>query len=334
MVGHFAITWVPGANTDAVQVLIGYSVVMLYVVSGFTLTWGLTREFDERGTVALRPFFLRKAVRLYPTLVAFAVVTTAHHTLNGVDVPMLRVASIVGLVGNYYNGLALGDATRHAVGHLWPIAVGAHFALAWILLLRRDLPRRGEKQLAVILGVIIFASLMLRAVVYPQFTELSAAYIYNATETRVGEMALGALGALLLRIGQFRPALYRFLEMRWLPVALAFALVVSLSRSTAYASGPGHTIHAALTVALMMHALHRPKERMSRLLSSQSLAFISTISYSLFVWHLYGISLQPLFADLPVLLELALTVGVTVGGAGIAYVILERPFRRRVATWR
>ncbi|MEQ1855741.1 MAG: acyltransferase [Longimicrobiales bacterium] len=334
VVGHFAITWVPGADTDVVQTLIGYSIVMLFVVSGFTLTWALTREFDERGTIALRPFFLRKAVRLFPTLLAFAAVTSVHHTVNGVDVDALRVASIAGLLVNYYNALALGDLTRHVVGHLWSIAVGAQFVLAWTLLLRAGLRRGTETRLAVVLSVVIFTAMMLRAVVYPQFTGLSAAYIYNATETRVDEMALGALGALFLRIEVSRRALDRLLEVGWLPIALSLALVFSLSRPTAYANGFGHTIHAGLTVCLLMYALHRSEGRLARLFSTRPLIFISTISYSLFVWHLYGIALQPLFAGLPTLVELPLTVGVTIGGSWIAYLILERPFRRRAASWR
>ena len=84
----------------------------------------------------------------------------------------------------------------------------------------------------------------------------------------------------------------------------------------------------------LLQALCQTERLIPRLLAMRPLMLISTVSYSLFIWHWYGVLLRPLFAGLPAAAELVITVGVTIACAGVAYLVLERPFRRLAASRR
>jgi hypothetical protein len=66
VVAHHA--WTPEFSRGYV------GVDVFFVISGFLITGILLREFESRGTIRFRRFYLRRAVRLYPALLLCAAV--------------------------------------------------------------------------------------------------------------------------------------------------------------------------------------------------------------------------------------------------------------------
>jgi peptidoglycan/LPS O-acetylase OafA/YrhL len=326
VLGHYIDTWPALPVLGQVALPVSYSIVVLFVITGFTVTLMLTREFDATGRIAVSAFFERKVLRLYPTLLVFMGVTTAHHMLGGIDVPWQRIASVLGLVGNYYNALAANDATRHMVGHLWSIAVGAHALLFWPVLLGWSL-RSGKEDVLLIGLVLVVGMVMALRTALAWLTEVPDAYLYNASETRVDAIAIGSALALGLRSERRRTAARQMTERPWLPLVVIALLVVSLSSGTLYTIGPGHTVNAVLTAALILFALAGTGRLPWRLLDAAPLSWVSRLGFALFVWHLYGITLDGALGALPMVVRVPLVLAATFVIAAIMFVALEWRFR-------
>jgi len=329
VLGHAAMGWPDSPLSDRLGSLVGYSIIAMFVCAGFIATAALIREHEHTGDIALGKFVGRRAVRILPTIIAFTAITTIHHSLNGVDVPFLRVASLLGFVANYYNALAHDDGTRHVVGHLWSIAVSVQFLLVWVIVLRRQLVTgKGRPLMPMLLGTVVFAA-ALRAI-FVGATDVSHAYIYNATETRVDALAIGAFLALAGRDGYGSPVVEQMLRA---PIALVLAVVITLIAISAalpaeHRFSLGFSVEALATAVLLGVVTLRWQEGMMRRMPSPwNLATaprrLSAISLSLFVWHHYGLAIgRRLTPD-----NEALVLATTFAVALIAYATLERPFR-------
>jgi peptidoglycan/LPS O-acetylase OafA/YrhL len=58
---HFGFAKVPG----------GHGVIVFFVLSGFLITWLLLEEQKSTGTVSLRGFYRRRALRIFPAFYVF-----------------------------------------------------------------------------------------------------------------------------------------------------------------------------------------------------------------------------------------------------------------------
>ncbi len=134
----------------------GYvGVDVFFVLSGFLITSLLISERDQFGTVWVRGFYARRALRLFPAL-ALVVVSCAGIVLILGDLSGRRHDTLVGIpfatffVGNWVLGLA--DSLKLGLlNHTWSLGIEEQFYLLWpitlVVLLRRvnrDVDRRGS----------------------------------------------------------------------------------------------------------------------------------------------------------------------------------------------
>src|SRR5688572_18281201 len=70
-----------------------FGVTVFFVLSGFLITTLLRKEFDKTGTVSLREFYLRRALRILPpfyiVLVLSSVLTQLHLVEGKVTLPAI-----------------------------------------------------------------------------------------------------------------------------------------------------------------------------------------------------------------------------------------------------
>ncbi len=321
VIGHAADGWPLLPLVGAVSLPVGYAVVMLLVFAGFAVTNGLLEEFDRTGGIALRLFYSRKSVRLFPTLLVFGAVTSIHQWFDGIDVHWTRIPAVLGLVGNYYNGLAIEDEHRHSVGHLWSIAVSAQFLVVWSGVLWWGLRSGRERLLAPGLAAVALLAAGLRTTL-AYLTGVSDLYIYNATETRIDAIAIGALLAVSRHDPAVRLRVQAFLSTRLLPWIAGATIALSVTGEPAYRLGPGLTVEAICTAVLLGALLDRSNAG-GWMLTAAPLRAVGVVSFSLFVWHLYGIEIGRRLA--PENEVAALVIALIT--ASLPYLVLERPFR-------
>jgi peptidoglycan/LPS O-acetylase OafA/YrhL len=271
---------------------------VFFVISGFLITGHLLREYHKTGRIALLDFWGRRAKRLVP---AAALVLTATWLASRFVLPATRLADTASQIrasALYYQNWQLAwnavdylksDSAASPVQHFWSLSVEEQFYLGWPLLFllaalvaltarRRARRARGHHVALLLAGAVVVGSLWYS--VY--YTHANPAGAYFVTTTRIWELGLGGLLALLpagltKRIG-------RFGLLGWAGLGLVIASAFVLSGTNAF---PGYLalLPAGGAAVLILGGSAAGRFGPHRLTSTRPMVFIGGISYSLYLWH-------------------------------------------------
>ena len=273
----------------------GVGVDVFFVLSGFLITTLLIEEHACSGSISLRQFYARRALRLFPALailILVSVVVFAQDELVGWSIAYVA------------NWAILADPqSSGSLGHLWSLGIEEQFYLLWPALLLAAL--RYDKARHFIAGTILVSTgwTLLLTVTSSSFERVSL-----GTDTRLHQLAIGAGFALLWRAGVCIP--------RWLGWGGLVAIAaVALGRPAV------HSIHVFIypTVAIATGAVILASldgSGLRRLLSARPLVWVGLLSYSLYLWHYF---VHQLVTD--GVMALALSVGLAVA----SHLLVERP---------
>jgi len=294
---------------------------IFFVISGFIITHLLLRE-AERGSISLRGFYLRRAFRLLPALFAFLIFLAVAQA-SGADLGVEPIHFVSG--GLFLVPYIPWGAEHHpwSTGHLWSLAIEEHFYLLWPPLLAWLGVRRAKWLLLVFVVVVP----VLRVVWF----KLKLDPLANSLLGIGDLMAYGALAA----IWQFRQpeAMRRFVGRSRTIGRLIAVLTVGgvLAFRTAEAL-PSVTVPLGMTavglaVAYLLLSVCFEAERGSfvvRILNLRGIAWLGTISYSLYLWqqpflHVHSDAAE-WWQQFPVNLGLAVLAAIG------SFYLIERPF--------
>jgi peptidoglycan/LPS O-acetylase OafA/YrhL len=287
---------------------------LFFVLSGFLITSLLLDESVEAGRIALSEFWRRRARRLLPALFVMVAIVVAWPWIaseNGlssavanVDVGQLRGYGLSSLFyyANWYavsagHSYFAGFAAQSALVHTWSLAIEEQFYLLWPLLtfwLVRKGAIRSQKIGVVVSVVIALASSLAMALIFDPNSPSSINFVYNASFTRLFDLAIGAALAWWVLT---RPA--RSEQRRWSdPVGLVAILALGLAFIFAgHSSGlPGNAVPTnfmfeggfllcALAVAAIIMAVRVEGSLVARVFSWSPLRAIGLVSYGLYLWH-------------------------------------------------
>jgi peptidoglycan/LPS O-acetylase OafA/YrhL len=168
-----------GVRGVAVLAVVGYHAAYLprdgplgvdifFVLSGFLITTLLLQEWHENGSISLRLFFARRALRLFPALAVMLAVFVASNVAlclsgylsRGYFHQSVKSAALgVFYVSNIARAWFSPDPMVPALGHLWSLAMEEQFYLLWpialVVLLRSGARERTVlKVLALLLALV------------------------------------------------------------------------------------------------------------------------------------------------------------------------------------
>ena len=278
---------------------------VFFVISGFLITGHMLREYRKDGRIRLLEFWGRRAKRLVP---AAALVLTVTWAASRLVLPATRLADTAAQVrasALYYENWQLAwnavnylksDSAASPVQHFWSLSVEEQFYLGWPFLFvfaalvaltvrrhtgkdleqaRRD---RGHRVLILLAGAVVVGSLCYSA----YYTRVNPSGAYFVTTTRIWELGLGGLIALLPeRLGR---RLSRLGVLGWAGLGLVIASAFALSGTQAF-PGVLALLPAGGAALLILGGSAAARFGPSRLTSLRPLAFIGGISYSLYLWH-------------------------------------------------
>lgn len=158
---------------------------VFFVLSGFLITSLLLAEREATGSVSLRRFYARRALRLLPALFAmlicFLIATLISLSVQGnLDMahlrrPLLGVAAALTYTANFAGAAGFHPA---GLGHLWSLAEEEQFYLLWPPLLFVLL--RARKDLALrIIGVGIVLEVVERMIIALSASQIPLYRLYN-----------------------------------------------------------------------------------------------------------------------------------------------------------
>jgi peptidoglycan/LPS O-acetylase OafA/YrhL len=277
-------------------------VELFFGLSGYLITSILVREFERTSRISIRSFYLRRALRLLPALIAVIVVAVALAALGAWGDRFRQVTAAAGLSLAYVANWADISGDLSALGHTWSLSVEEQFYLVWPMVLTVGLVRLGRRNLGIVL-LVVAAAIALERVWLAAAGDVSFQRLYFGTDTRGDAVLYGAAFALLGVRPHWRVALYAGVAIGCSVMLLFESFLEYFAYALPFvALGSGLIAASSLTT-----------------LGWRPLMLVGRISYGLYLWHFLFI-----WWGLPIPVVLALTFGV----AGLSYVVIEQPFLR------
>ena len=255
-------------------------VTMFFVLSGFLITRILLRE-KSSGTLSLRTFYLKRALRIFPIYYLALLVV-------GVFMTWRHAGWLAAYMSNF---LFAFDSAPHPLRHTWSLAVEEHFYLVWPLLLWSLSIRNAQVLVTWILPACALGSALVFCNMLSKGT--SDALIYRSTFCQVLPLCAGGILAFHERsVGHLRSgwiaALVAGVPVLWLVGAIAQDLVSGPLLVSAYTIKLlCFTLTATCAVLVCLNAgKEGPVQRMtSFVFTGPVLTFLGTISYGLYLFH-------------------------------------------------
>ncbi|MFN7572172.1 MAG: acyltransferase family protein [Betaproteobacteria bacterium] len=321
---------------------------IFFVLSGFLITALLLREHEAHGAIDLRGFYLRRARRLLPALLAMLTATALVAPWLAPDaVARLRedLPAALFYVSNWWQ-IASAQSYFEAFNrppllqHLWSLAIEEQFYIVWPLLAIALLRASGRRGLALfsLAGALLATGWMAAlAIHWAMPEERDASRLYFGSDTHCMGLLVGAALAALIDpwrrpavAGPARAARGRALDALGGVALLGLLAIMALGHDTQPWLYRGGFLLVSVLTALLLLAAVQPASWLQPVLASAPMRWIGERSYGLYIWH------WPVFVMLRPRLELpadpwlafALRLAVTVAIAELSYRWVEVPVRR------
>ena len=249
-------------------------VVVFFVISGFLITRLLLLEYEKRGSVSLKLFYARRALRLFPAAYAFIACVCL---LWAAGIVHLRPADIWHAVTYTINYL---PDRSWQVGHLWSLSNEEQFYLIWPCAFVLFLPRRAGWIAA---GVILFGPVARSA----GWLFLRGTPYYDLELFPMVADSL-AMGCLLANISGWLEKKDWYLQLfhpAWSLGLVALVLLINRFLGYTVVSVFGTSILNASLAVLIHRSVYCSRDWMGRFLNWRPIAFAGLLSYSLYLWQ-------------------------------------------------
>jgi peptidoglycan/LPS O-acetylase OafA/YrhL len=257
----------------------GSAVTLFFVLSGYLITFLLLEEKARTGTVSLKGFYVRRILRIWPLYYLIIVLTLClGWFFPGTGIPHISAAPLALYTFLLANVAMHFQTVVTPISALWSIGVEEQFYALWPVIIKNSYDAR------IVLFRVIGVYLLVKAVLIP-WDHLAIAQLVS--ETRIDCMAIGGLGAVILREKG------RLLGYIYSPLAQGFCMLLFLY-STLYR--PVHIIrtidqelYAITFMVIILNVSTNPASLVN--LEKPIFDFMGKISYGLYVYHLLVIFL-------------------------------------------
>jgi peptidoglycan/LPS O-acetylase OafA/YrhL len=287
------------------------AVVLFFELSGLLITWLLLTEKSKTGSINLRQFYGRRAMRLLP---AFYAIWLSILFVRHVPDRWSSFFYVKDIKDIYYGIFNIWPAGPQLLGMSWSLGVEEKFYLIWPRLLQK----LHGRNLAFYLCVAAIADQVYHLIIYKMGFPLWAGYGF---ETRLDGVLFGAAVAVAAKSGWTPP--------RWAlhPASLvaSLAAVVAIGHLQFPSSiGWGVLAGAYPLLLILIYLVAKPP----RFLNNPVAAFFGKISYSLYLSHLLVIYLLDFIHFSRTRWEIGAKVSLSILAATAIYFLIERPFLR------
>ncbi len=284
-----------------------------FVASGFLITSLLLDEQNRSGSLDMRRFYTRRALRLFPamyvmigvfTLMMLVVHFVAPDALDKAGLWWLE--SLAASLYVYFLVAAFFPLSMGAIGHTWSLTVEEQFYFFWPLLLRRTLKRatrRSDRNL--IIGCLVFIALFVTIRLSLQhvvsWDGIEAHYVdqhhitwqgvlYRIAAVRPDMIVCGCLLAFIARAIP-RPLTTR--ARRIIAVlgaigwVLFFATMLTATRFPVFTmfGSVGYQIALWSLMPMVLDLYFRQQSLVARGLSYRRAQWFGQRSYGIYLWH-------------------------------------------------
>ena len=273
---------------------------VFFVLSGFLITTLLLAELEGTGRVRFGQFYLRRARRLLPALIAVLVVSTLLVLTVARDAAAVFRQDAIAALTYTTNWWYIFDARTYfellgrppLLQHLWSLGIEEQFYLVWptvCFLVWRKWRRPGVGVVALAGALLGTAWMAVLASTSAPLDPTNTARLYFGADTHAMTVLTGAALAVVWRPNRLPLRIPASAQ-----VAITFAGVASLAGLTAFFLWTseasewlfrgGFLVVAVVTVPLLASASH-PAGAFGAALGTPVLRWLGTRSYGIYLWH-------------------------------------------------
>lgn len=347
---------IDGLRAIAVILVVGFHVVpqafpggglgvdLFFVLSGFLITGLLVGERARTGGIRLRTFWIRRARRILPALVALLLVCTSAAAVIGGDVLVGIGRELLGAATFSSNWLSIANGTSYfsettpeLFRNLWSLSVEEQFYLVWpFVILVLAFVRWRWLRFGVVLALAVASAAGMILLYRPT---IDPTRVYYGTDTHSFGLAIGAALAIATAGMPRHPLEWPRWSRRVLGVAGAVAVAAIIAIAVVLPAESALTFRAGLPSVAVLGAVAIlsaivPGGRLGRVLDAPPLRWIGARSYGIYLWHwpvfVLVVAAEPRWQNAPWSGWLigSVTVAITVVAAVLSYRFLEQPIRR------
>ncbi len=321
---------------------------VFFVLSGFLITSLLLDELGRSGRIALVDFWIRRARRLLPALIAMVLAVVAARSLFSAEaIATLRNDAVAAFfwaanwafVAHKTDYFSQGSPPS-PLQHTWSLGVEEQYYLFWPLLVLAVAALVGARARWAVFALAGFGAAGSAAAAILLAPDINR--VYFGTDTRVQALLVGAAAAALLvrdwTVLTAGGTLIRTRRRRWVACGLSIVGIAALGVLAHYATGSARefrfgllTAVALATVLVVAPVALDPGSPVARALAWRPLVALGTISYGVYLWH------WPVFLGLNGERTgwsgwslFVLRCAATIAAATASWWLLEQPVRR----WR
>lgn len=320
----------------------GYlGVDLFFVLSGYLITSLLLAEWSAAQKIDLAQFWIRRARRLFPALLALLPAVALYAATMAKSGELLRIRydgfATLAYVANWraiFAGRSYWDMFEapSPLEHTWSLAIEEQFYVIWPLLTVAVL-RFSKGSRRALLYTSLFLGILSTALLVWHGTRLGGTdRAYLGTDTRGAAILFGAVLACVLAgrdaTAPQKPS--QILNFAGILAALGLAVAwVRMDGQHAFLYRGGFLVTEIAVLILIVCAARGSQTLIGRALAFRPLTWVGLISYGLYLWH------WPLFVVLTqdrlliggialTIIRLVATFTITL----ISYYFLEQPIRK------
>ena len=247
-----------GHTNDGLGPLAAAGVALFFTLSGYLITGILLSERERHGFLNLRRFYLRRATRLAPPLLAMLLVMAPLMGSSWTEVlgPATWTANYTRLLG-----------VETGFGHTWSLGVEEQFYIVWPVLLL--LLTRLRKPAAALLGLVGVLTVWRLLLTFNGHSD----YAYMSLETAGVSILAGCLIALA------------GVHLRGREAIKALVLLVVVASAAVMLDGGLLVWHLTPVLTTPAAAALIAAARGATWLTWRPLVFCGVASYSVYLWH-------------------------------------------------
>lgn len=305
--------------------LIGVDI--FFVLSGFLITALLIQEWEQYGKINFKNFYIRRALRLLPALVALLFIYVIVASLFPDNPRNHILAAFIALVNLTNWARAFDWEIPSFLGHTWSLSIEGQFYLLWppiLMILLRYMQSR------FLITIIVFSSALFLGLyrVYMLATGASVSRLYNGLDTRADSLLLGCVVGIAIA-SNLIPKDNRILGVikyasivSWLGL-LVMIVVARLESHIMYYYG--YFIISIFSGFIILSFFLYPSLLPRKMMNKKWLVWLGRISYGLYLWHYPVFRVLQLKVSSSWLLVLIIGGGLSIFIATLSFYFLERP---------
>ena len=323
----------------------GYlGVDLFFVLSGYLITSLLLAEHAATGRIALAPFWVRRARRLFPALLSMmpAIALYARFIAKPSELQGLRTDALATLayVANWraiFSHKSYWElfASPSPLEHCWSLSIEEQFYVVWPLVvavvLRRASDRPGSARRSILVVSLVLTALSMMAMLL-MFDPAKTSRVYLGTDTRAASILAGAALASVIAPGTtFKASTVLKLDVLGALSAVGLGVAwVKLEGANRLLYHGGFWLTELAALALILCAVSGRRSVVGRVLGLRPLAWLGTISYGVYLWHWpVNVVLSPQRLHMRGFWLHAVQFALTFLIAIVSYRFLEKPIRSR-----